>query len=150
MSSRTSMAILAGLLACAGAATAQAEIEPDRANGKFTCPGKAVKQDWMLVATTGEPFYCKLSVDSSNKMKGDCISTGEPDETVKASGSLTVNSKCAVTGNITFSDSEGNKAKGDITANMTKSQTTIIGITVSSQGSEKGQFGTFTAIRMEQ
>ena len=149
MTSRTTLALLAGLIACAGMGSALADIEPNRANGKFTCPGNAVKQDWMLVSTSGDPFYCTFTVDGKNKLKGNCFGSGDPDK-IKASGSLTVNSKCEVSGDITFDDGDGGKAKGDITANMTKSQTTIIGITVASKGSEKGKFGTFSAIRMEQ
>jgi|GEM_PF-6021756 hypothetical protein len=150
MSAKTTMVILAGLFACAGAVSAQADIEANRANGKFTCPGSAAKQDWMLIGTSSEPFYCKLSVNSSNKLKGSCFTSGEPDLTIKASGSLSVDSKCDVSGDITFDAGEDGSSKGDVTANMTKSQTTIIGIIVSPKGSTKGQFGTFTAIRMEQ
>ena len=149
MSSKTTLAVLAGLFACSGLGAAHADIEPNRANGKFTCPGNAVKQDWMLVSTSGDPVYCKFSVDSKNTLKGNCFNSGEPDQTLKMSGSLTVNSKCAVSGDITFDAGEDGKAKAEITANMTKSQTTIIGITVG-KGAEKGQFGAFTAIRMEQ
>ena len=149
MSSRTTLALLAGLIACAGFGPAYADVEPNRANGKFTCPGSAAKQDWMLVATNADPFYCKLSVDSKNQLKGNCFGSGEPDFKIKASGSLKVSSKCEVTGELTLDAGKEGKQKTDITANMTKSQTTIIGVMVASNGSEKGKFGTFTAIRME-
>jgi hypothetical protein len=149
MSSKATLAVLAGLFACAGLGSAQADIEPNRDNGKFTCPGSAIKQNWMLISTSNDPVYCKLSVDSKNKMKGDCFGSGEPDSKLKASGSLSVNSKCEVSGDITFSGGDVGSAKAEINANMTKSQTTIIGITVG-KGAGKGQFGTFTAVRMEQ
>ena len=149
MTSKTTMAILAGLFACAGALSAHADIEPNRANGKFTCPGKAVKQDWMLIASNGVPFYCKLSVDKNNSLTGDCFDAIDPDTRIKATGDMSVTSKCAVSGTLTLK-AGGDVVKADIAANMTKSQTTIIGITVGSKGEDKGRFGTFTAVRMEQ
>jgi len=149
MPKKATLAILAGVFVCVGAFSAHADIEADRANGKFTCPGKAVKQDWMLIASSGVPFYCKLSVDKNNSLSGDCFDAIDPSTRIKASGALSVNSKCDVSGNLTLK-AGGDVVKADITANMTKSQTTIIGITVGSKGSDKGRFGTFTAVRMEQ
>jgi hypothetical protein len=149
MSRRATLAVLAGLIASFAAAEAKADIEANRANGKFTCPGKAVKQDWMLIATNGVPFYCKLSVDSDNNLKGDCFEALDPDIRIKATGDMSVNSKCAVSGTLTLK-AGGETLKADISANMTKSQTTIIGVTVGSKGSDAGRFGTFSAIRMEQ
>jgi len=149
MPKKATLAILAGVFACVGAFSAHADIEANRANGKFTCPGKAVKQDWMLIASNGVPFYCKLSVDKNNSLTGDCFDAIDPATRIKATGDMSVNSKCSVSGTLTLK-SGGEVVKADIAANMTKSQTTIIGITVGSKGSDKGRFGTFTAIRMEQ
>lgn len=149
MPKKATLAILAGVFVFAGAMSAHADIEANRANGKFTCPGKAVKQDWMLIATNGVPFYCKLSVDNNNNMKGDCFEALDPDTRIKATGDMKVNSKCVVSGTLTLK-AGGETLKADIEANMTKSQTTIIGITAGSKGSDKGRFGTFSAVRMEQ
>jgi hypothetical protein len=149
MSRKAALAILAGLIASFAAVEASADIEANRENGKFTCPGKAVKQDWMLIATNGVPFYCKLSVDKNNNLSGDCFEGLDPDTRIKATGDMSVTSKCEVSGTLTLK-AGGEVLKADITANMTKSQTTIIGITVGSKGSDKGRFGTFSAIRMEQ
>lgn len=149
MPKKATLAILAGVFVCVGAFSAHAEIEADRANGKFTCPGKAVKQDWMLIASNGVPFYCKFSVDKDNNLKGDCFDAIDPDTRIKATGDISVNSKCVVSGSLTLKEG-GEVAKADFEANMTKSQTTIIGIIVGSKGADKGRFGTFTAVRMEQ
>lgn len=149
MSTKAITALLTGLLVCAGALSAHADIEPNRANGKFTCPGKAAKQSWMLISTVSVPFYCKFSVDKNNKLSGDCFEALDPGVRVKATGDLKVNSKCEVTGTLKLK-AGGETVSADIMANMTKSQTTIIGISVGSKGAEKGLFGTFTAVRMEQ
>jgi hypothetical protein len=149
MQSRLTLAALAALITCVGVTAAHADPVAMRDNGKFKCPAKAVRYDWMLVATNGDPFYCKLKVNSSNKISGKCFGSGDPDTKVSASGTVEVNNNCEVTGSLKLSMS-GDTAKADIAANMTKSQTTIIGALVASSGSDKGKFGTFSAVRMEQ
>jgi opacity protein-like surface antigen len=148
MHAKLTTAVVAGLLACAGAATAQADIEANRENGKFKCSGKAARYDWMLVSTNGDPLYCKLSVNNSDKVSGDCFASGDKTK-MTASGSMGVNNNCEVSGNLKIS-AQDFTLKADIQANMTKSQTTIIGALVDSSGSSKGEFGTFSAVRMEQ
>jgi len=149
MQSRLTVAALAALIACAGAVAAHADPVAMRDNGKFKCAAKAVRYDWMLVGTNGDPFYCKLKVDGSNKISGKCFGSGDPDTKVSASGTVEVNNDCEVSGNLKLTMA-GDTAKADIEANMTKSQTTIIGALVASSGSDKGKFGTFSAVRMEQ
>jgi hypothetical protein len=147
MHAKLTTAIVAGLLTCASAASAQADIEATRDNGKFKCPSKAARYDWMLVTTAGDPFYCKLSVNSNNKISGNCFSSGDKTK-MNASGSMAVNNNCEVSGKLQISAPELT-LKFDVEANMTKSQTTIIGALVDSSGSSKGEFGTFSAVRME-
>lgn len=147
MQTRIVLAAFAALFACAGAQAALADIEANRDNGKFKCPSKAARYDWMLVSTAGDPLYCKLKVNSDNKISGDCFAAGDKTK-MNASGSMAVNNNCEVSGNLKIS-AEDFTLKADIAANMTKSQTTIIGTLVDSSGSSKGQFGTFSAVRME-
>lgn len=143
------LAVVAGLLTAVGAVTAHAETVAERANGKFKCPGNSVKHDWMLISTSGDPLYCKLSVTSKNKINGKCFDADDPKLKMKASGSMKVDSKCVVTGSFNLDAGDGELAKASIEANMTKSQTTIIGIVVNSEKPDKGRFGTITAIRMQ-
>jgi len=149
MYAKLTAAIVAGLFVCAGAVSASADVAPAKDNGKFKCPGKAVKSDWMLLSASGDPSYCRLKVNSKNKISGNCFFSDEPNSKSKASGTIEVNNNCAVSGKLTLKI-DGVTSTGTIQANMTKSQTTILGILVSTGGGpDKNAFGTFTAVRIE-
>jgi hypothetical protein len=106
------------------------------------CAGDELAGEWLVLYQLRDPEYCYLSVDAAGEITAsDCYTKRQRPIREKISGTLALDSACAVTGDLDFSrksssskaEKKGGKGKGkygafSVEAQLSEDRSTLVGL----------------------
>lgn len=111
-------------------AAAPAIAQDIEAQKGYKCKSKSLNASWMIILGGGnKPVYCDAVVDKNGKIGASACYEKKMDKIVgDLSGTLSISSKCAISGQVTLTPTSGKATKSDVEFYMDAAETSFAGV----------------------